>query len=93
MILTSHAEVEERTAIFGVILFDPASDSIRGKARTCDYNYRGEKAQDKDQEGVVVVNAHAIVNPRTVMIIPLDTSAANRAVLGPRRDHDFAVCA
>lgn len=39
----------------------------------------------------MIVDAHAIIDPRTVMIEPLNASVASRTVFRSWGPHDFAV--
>ena len=39
----------------------------------------------------MIVNAHTIVNPRAVMIVPLYTTVADSTVLGPARADHFTI--
>ena len=47
--------------------------------------------KDEDEEGYVVARANARVNPRTVMIVPLNASLTDVAVVAPWDGNDLAL--
>lgn len=46
---------------------------------------RSINIQNKQKEGLVIPSADAVVNPVTMVVVPLDTLVAAAAVMGARR--------
>lgn len=91
--LTHHIAVLDVTRVFAIDFIDlehfderPAVDD------QVIHNFRPDSEQE-DHEPVVVVDADAIVDPRAVMVKPIDALVANRTVAAARGADHFALWA
>ena len=86
-------ELDQRTGLLSIHSAIVRSTISRQHhyARDYDEDQHEKQRVDKHHIRVVILDADAVVDPRTVVVEALDAPIARAAVLGADRAHDFAV--